>query len=356
MITLLAVVFVFSILIIIHELGHFIVAKRNGVRVEVFSIGFGPKLCGVKWGDTEYKISAIPLGGYVKMAGIVDESMDMAGVKGEPWEFLSKTIWQRFKIISAGPFMNFVLAWVIFIGVFLVGVPVLSTKIGEIKPGYPAAQIDLRTNDQILEINGMKTRKWEDLVQVIYKNPDREISLKVKRDAEVFDVKVTPKAEKTTDLFGREHVVGLIGIMPTSEIQTEKLNPIKAGWRGTMHTLEFTALTYKGLWLLVTGQVSVKNLGGPLMIAQLAGKEAKQGFLSLFYFIALISINLAVLNFLPIPILDGGHCLFLLLEKIKGSPVSVKSQDLMQKVGLVLLLALILFATYNDILRFFHKS
>jgi len=352
-ITILAVVFVFSVLIIIHELGHFIVAKRNGVKVEVFSIGFGPKLFSIKKGDTEYKVSALPLGGYVKMAGIVDESMDKEGIKGKPWEFMSKTVWQRFKIIAAGPLMNFVLAWAIFIGVYFVGVPVLTNKIGEVSVGYPAAEAKLQEGDRIVNIDGKPIKRWDDLVKIIYQSADKEISLTYERGGETFQTQITPRAEKTTDVFGKERTVGLIGIMPNSDFETEELNPLDSLWRGTVHTFKLTGLTYKGIYFLITGQVSAKNLGGPLMIAQLAGKQARQGALPLFYFIALISINLAVLNFLPIPILDGGHCLFIGVEALKGSPVSLKSQDLAQKIGLALLLALIVFATYNDILRFF---
>ena len=354
--TILAVILAFSILIIIHELGHFIVAKRNGVKVEIFSIGFGPKLFSVKSGDTEYKVSLIPLGGYVKMAGIVDESMDQAGVKGQPWEFLSKTLWQRFKIIAAGPWMNFVLAWAIFIGVFMMGIPYLSTKVGEIKEGYPAAAAGLKSGDEIVSINGMKTGRWDELVKVIYASPGKEVKLEVLRGGEVSEIKVVPKEEKTTDLFGRDHVIGLIGMMPTSEFLKEKLNPLEAAWRGTVHTVELTGTMYKGIWLLITGQVSAKNLAGPIGIIDLTSQSAKQGFLPLMTFLAIISLNLAVLNFMPIPILDGGHLLFLMVEKVKGSPMSVKAQDKMQKVGLALLLALVVFATYNDILRFFHRS
>lgn len=355
-VTILAVIFVFSVLIIIHEWGHFIVAKRNGVKVERFSIGFGPKIFGITRGDTEYKVSLLPLGGYVKMAGVVDESMDTEGVKGEPWEFMSKSVWQRLKIVSAGPVMNFVLALAIFIGVYMIGVPVLTNQIGEVKEGFPAAQAELQQGDRIIAINGESTKKWDELVQIIYKNPENQLSVTIERDGKPFQVSLTPKKEKTTDVFGKEHTIGLIGIMPTSDFETEKANPIKALWLGTEHTVKLTAMTYKGIFMLITGQVSAKNLGGPLMIAQLAGKEARQGMLPLFYFIALISINLAVLNFLPIPILDGGHAVFLIVEAIKGSPVSIKAQDLAQKIGLALLLGLIVFATYNDILRFLGKS
>ena len=354
--TILAVVFVFSVLIIIHEWGHFIVAKRNGVKVERFSIGFGPKIFGITRGDTEYKVSLLPLGGYVKMAGMADENMDTQAIKGEPWEFNSKTVWQRLKIVSAGPVMNFVLALVIFIAVYMVGVPVMTNKIGEVKEGFPAAAAQLQTGDQIVAIDGAPVKNWNELVKIIYQNPGKELNLTIQRAEKQFSVALTPKEEKTTDVFGKEHTVGLIGIMPTSDFQTEKSNPLHAIWLGTEHTIKLTAMTYKGIFLLATGQVSPKNLGGPLMIAQLAGKEAKEGWLPLLYFIALISINLAVLNFLPIPILDGGHAFFLIVEAIKGSPVSVKAQDLAQKIGLGLLLALIIFATYNDILRFLGKS
>lgn len=348
MITIISVVFVFGLLVFIHELGHFLVAKAMGVRVEKFSLGFGPKLLSFQKGHTEYLICALPLGGYVKMAG--DEVG--AELKREPWEFLSRNPWQRNLIVLAGPLMNLVLAAVLLTGIFMVGIPMFTAKVGEVKKGFPADLAGLKTNDAIVAVNGKPTKLWDDLVSVIYSSPGKELELTVRRGEETSSVKITPKEEVMKDIFGRENKIGIIGITPTAEVIAQKHSLPSAVVEGIKATGNMTWLTYKGLWMLVTRQVPANSIGGPLMIAKLAGESAKKGMVQLLYFTCVISVTLAVINLLPIPVLDGGHLMFFTIEGLKGTPVSLRAQEISQRVGIVALVALMIFATYNDVIRF----
>ena len=354
MTTLISVVFVFGLLVFIHEFGHFLVAKWLGVRVERFSLGFGPKIFGATRGHTEYMICALPLGGYVKLAG------DEVGteLRREPLEFLSRNPWQRNLIVLAGPLMNLFLAFVLLSIISMVGVPMFTSKVGEVKKGFPADLAGIKPNDTIVAIDGKPTKLWEDLVGVIYASPGKSLELSVRLAAssaprqETVKVKIVPKEEVMKDLFGKERKIGIIGITPTAEVLAQKLGFFPAFGAGFRATTSMTAMTYKGLWMLVTRQVPANSIGGPLMIAKLAGESAKKGIVQLLYFTCVISVSLGVINLLPVPILDGGHLAFFTIEGIKGSPVSLRAQEISQRVGMFLLVGLMLFATYNDILRF----
>ncbi len=353
MITLISVVFVFGLLVFIHEFGHFLVAKWLGVRVERFSLGFGPKLFAFTRGATEYMICALPLGGYVKLAG--DELGEE--LHREPWEFLNRNPWQRNLIVLAGPLMNLFLAFVLLSGIFMVGVPRFMSKVGEVKKGYPAELAGLKTNDVILSVDGKPTKLWEDLVGIVYASAGKPLELTVQRSAEgapaqTMKIMITPKEEVMKDVFGKSNKIGIIGITPTTEVLSEKLSLLPAIGAGAKATASMTGMTYKGLWMLVTRQVPANSIGGPLMIAKLAGESAKKGIVQLLYFTCIISVTLGVINLLPVPVLDGGHLMFFTIEGIKGSPVSLRAQEISHKVGLVLLVALMIFATYNDVLRF----
>ncbi len=354
MTTLLSVLFVFGLLVFIHEFGHFLVAKWLDVRVERFSLGFGPKIFSVLRGHTEYMICALPLGGYVKLAG--DEVG--AELTREPWEFLSRNPWQRNLIVLAGPLMNLFLAFVLLSIISMVGVPMFTSKVGEVKKGFPADLAGIKPNDVIVTINGKPTKLWEDLVGVIYASPGKPLELGLRRamagDAtgEITKLKIVPREEVMKDLFGKERKIGIIGITPTAEVLAQKLGFFPAVGAGFHATVSMTAMTYKGLWMLVTRQVPANSIGGPLMIAKLAGESAKKGVVQLLYFTCVISVSLGVINLLPVPVLDGGHLAYFTIEGIKGSPVSLRAQEVSQRVGIVLLVSLMLFATYNDILRF----
>ena len=345
-------VLVLGVLIFVHELGHFLVAKRAGVSVLKFSLGFGPKIAGFTRGGTEYLLSAIPLGGYVKMLG-EDPKEEVADLERS---FSAKPIGWRSLIILAGPGSNFLLAIAIFWVVFMVGVPTLTTKVGEVMEGFPAREAGLLRGDRIVGIEGQPIEKWEELAKQIHQSPGRPVRLTVEREGQRFDLAVAPKATKQKNLFGEEQEIGLLGIAPAEEFLTERTNPITAFGRAVYKTYDLSVLILVTFGKLLQGVVPAKTIGGPLLVAQMAGEQASLGVLNLLVFTALLSINLAILNLLPIPILDGGHLFFALIEAARGKPVSLKKREMAQQVGLVLLVALMIFAFYNDIFRLLGKQ
>ena len=345
-------VLVLGVLIFVHEFGHFLVAKRAGVSVLKFSLGFGPKIAGFTRGGTEYLLSAIPLGGYVKMLG-EDPKEEVADLERS---FSGKPIGWRSLIILAGPGSNFLLAIAIFWVVFMVGVPTLTTKVGEVMEGFPAREAGLLRGDRIVGIEGQPIEKWEELAKQIHQSPGRPVRLTVEREGRRFDLAVAPKATKQKNLFGEEQEIGLLGIAPAEEFLTERTNPITAFGRAVYKTYDLSVLILITFGKLLQGVVPAKTIGGPLLVAQMAGEQARLGVLNLLFFTALLSINLGVLNLLPIPILDGGHLFFALIEAARGKPVSLKKREMAQQVGLVLLVALMIFAFYNDIFRLLGKQ
>jgi regulator of sigma E protease len=430
-------VVVIGILILIHELGHFFVARWTGVGVERFSIGFGPVLLRWRGRETEYCLSAIPMGGYVKMMG---EENPLEGGAPLPYDaakaFALKPLWARALIVFAGPAMNFVLAAVIFaIVLATVGRPVWPAVIGRVADDGPAAVVGLRTGDVVTAVNGAPIAHWEgferaigasgghplvltvrragaeltltipprrttlqdpifkethdawevgagpkltpqigsvnpgspaekaglrpgdlvvaiagqpvytpeELMQAIQKRPDQTFTITVERGGKVETLTVTA---------GREKGAGRIGIaIVTRTVTYEPYNPVSALGHGVVKTWDMTALTVKGLWKVVWGQIDRSNIGGPIQIAAEAGRQAKEGLGSLALFTAIISVNLAVLNLLPVPMLDGGHLFFFLIEAVRGRPLSLKKREAAQQLGFVLLMLLMVYALYNDLVR-----
>ena len=439
--TILTAVVVLGVLIFVHELGHFLVAKRSGVGVLKFSLGFGPKLIGIKRGETEYLLSAFPLGGYVKMIGEDpgDESAEAADLERS---FSRKGVGTRARIILAGPAANLLLPVAIFWGIFtfagqpyflpIVGTPekdspaaqaglaagdevkaldgrpiarwdeikaavqassgralrltlvrsgqtvemsvtpramktrdvfgqeieawdlglhpLLSTRIGQVLPGQVAQQAGLQIRDRIVALDGTPVAEWEQLAKAIHASPGRAVRLTVERGGQRFDVTVTPQPTKQRTATGEEEI-GLIGIGPAPESQYRRLNPLAALTAGLKNTVDLSVLIVQGFVKLVEGKISPKTIGGPILIGQMAGEVAQRGPVELLSFTALLSINLAILNLLPIPILDGGHLMFSLIEWFRGKPVSLRKREIAQQVGLVLLVGLMIFAFYNDISR-----
>src|SRR3990172_1928062 len=345
-------VLVLGVLIFVHELGHFLVAKRAGVSVLKFSLGFGPKIAGFTRGGTEYLLSAIPLGGYVKMLG-EDPKEEVADRERS---FSANHVGWPSLIILAGPGSNFLFAVAIFWVVFMVGVPTLATKVGDVMEGFPAQEAGLLRGDRIVAIDGRPIEKWEELATQIHKSPGRTVRLTVERSGSAFDLTMTPKATRQKNLFGEEQEIGLLGIAPAEEFLTERTNPITALGRAIYKTYDLSRLILLTFVKLIQGVVPAKTIGGPLLVAQMAGEQARLGILNLLFFAALLSINLAILNLLPIPILDGGHLLFSLIEAARGKPVSFKKREMAQQVGLVLLVALMIFAFYNDIFRLLGRQ
>jgi len=347
--TIIATVIVLGVLIFVHELGHFLMAKRSKVGVLTFSLGFGPKLLGRKVGETQYQLSLVPLGGYVKMVG--EEPGEKVPPELAAKSFSNQSVSKRLGIVFAGPFFNFLFAIVAFAIVFMVGMPALLPEIGEVKPEYPAFQAGLLKGDRILEANGMPLHRWEDLAQVIHDNSNRPLRLKVERDKKTFEVTVTPQVSTQKNIFGDEVQVGLIGISPSGSLFTERFDPFTAVYKAVIQSWRVTELTVISIIRIIEGKISAKTIGGPILIAQLAGQQAKAGILSLVIFMAVISINLVILNVLPIPVLDGGHIMIFLIEAIRGKPVSLKLRERAQQIGIFLIILIMLLVFYNDLSR-----
>jgi len=445
--TLLSFVVVIGVLILFHELGHFLVARWCGVGVERFSIGFGPVLLRWRGKETEYCLSAIPMGGYVKMLG---EENPLEGGGGtialDPKKsFALKPLWARFLIVFAGPGMNFVLAAIIFtVALATLGRPVWPPLIGRVAEDGPAAAAGVRTGDLVVAVDGGRIAHWEDLERAVADSRGRALALTVRRDGAERSLDVTPRrttvhdpifrdpreawelgagpqltpqissvtpgapAEKagvrvgdlvravagrpvyspdemmqaiqkragqTFDLTveragralalpvtaqsvrergpgGQETEIGRIGVgIMTKVVSYEAYGPVLAVWYGLAKTWDMTALVVKGFSKLVLGTIERSNIGGPIQIAAEAGKQAREGMASLALFTAVISVNLAVLNLLPVPMLDGGHLFFFVIEAIMGRPLSLKKREAAQQVGFVLLMLLMVYALYNDFVR-----
>jgi regulator of sigma E protease len=349
LLSLISFLIVLSVLVIVHEFGHFIVAKKLGVRVEKFSFGFGPKLVSFKKGDTEYLISAIPLGGYVKMSG--DEPWEK--LAGQKWEFLSRSIGDRFKIILAGPLLNYILAFLIFSVIFMFGSPTLTTEVGGLLPDYPAKAAGIVAGDKVLAVDGKSVKYWEDMTDAIHKHVDGDIALSLERGGKAIEMKVKPVVRASKDIFGNETKIALLGITPSQKIGKEKYPFPQCVYMGGQKLLQLTAMTFKALWSIVVGKLSMKeSLTGPIGMFVITGQAAKLGLIYILHLMAILSASLAIFNVLPLPVLDGGHMLFLVLEKLRGKPLSLKTQEVVINIGIAFLIMLTVVIFYNDIIKF----
>jgi regulator of sigma E protease len=348
-ISILSVIVLLGILIFAHELGHFLMAKQAGVGVLKFSLGFGPRIIGKKIGETEYILSLLPLGGYVKLLGeSPDEEMSEENSKRS---FLKQVVWKRILIVAAGPVFNFLLAFMVFTVVNMIGLPVLTSEIGSMSKESAAIAAGLKDGDHIIAIDGKTITKWDEISGVVIASNGRTLKIRVRREAATLDLTVTPRSMKTKNLFGEEVESYKIGISPSSNTMIERRNPISAFGEGVRQTWVISKLTVISLYKLCLGVISPKTLGGPILIAQIAGTQAKEGLVPFFLFMALLSINLAVLNLLPIPVLDGGHLMFYAIELVTGRSVSVRWQEMAQQVGFVVLILLMVFVFAMDIER-----
>jgi regulator of sigma E protease len=343
-------VIVLGVLIFFHELGHFFFARLLGVGVEKFSLGFGPRLFGKKIGITDYRISAIPLGGYVKMIGEEpDAEIDPADL---PLSFTHKHVFKRIMIVAAGPLFNFFLAILIFFVLFQIsGTYILKSSVGLVDPGSPADRGGLKKGDLIVAIDRSAVANWDDMARIISESQGRTLSIEVRRKDDVAMLRVTPEIKAVKNLFGEDLERYRIGIAASGDADHKALNPFQALAESTVQTYKITELTILSIAKLIQGVLPAKTLGGPIMIAQMAGQQAKEGVANLIFLIAVISVNLAILNFLPIPVLDGGHLLFFFIEAVKGSPVNTKIREIAQQAGIFVLVLLMILVFYNDITR-----
>jgi len=347
---ILSFIIVLGVLIFFHEFGHFLVARLFGVGVEKFSLGFGPRIFGKTIGLTDYRISAIPLGGYVKMVG--EEPDAELPLEKIPLSFTHKHAVKRICIVAAGPVFNYLLAIIIFFGFFQIyGVRVLEPVIGTVEEGSPAQISGLKKMDRIIEISGERIQKWDDMADIIQQSQGQPIELTIIREGTLHAYKAEPVVNQSKNLFGEDVERYIIGITASGDVIEQELNPFQALSESLIHTWNISSLMVKGVYKLVKGDISPDNLGGPIMIAQMAGDQAKEGAENLIYFIAFISINLSILIFLPIPVLDGGHILFFSIEALRGRPLSLKAREMAQQGGMFILILLMVFVIYNDIMR-----
>ncbi len=446
-----AFVIVLGVLIFFHELGHFLVARLFGVGVEKFSLGFGPRLFGKTVGITDYRVSAIPLGGYVKMVG--DEPDAEVDDDLRPYSFTHKHVFKRFLIVAAGPFFNLLLAVMIYTFFFMIiGTEDIRPVVNHVAPGGPAAEVGIRSGDLVLVVDGQPVKAWGDINRFIADAKGKTVHVAVRRSGEVLDVAVTPQTKVAKDLLGDDvpyYDAGFSGLAPLpamvgevasgypakkagiekgdmivaindhpvdswntmkriisqskgeqlsirikrgEETLTVQLMPvlfseenvlgekvdsyrigisspgieipkadriiIKRGLFTAMaesveQTYQIAKLTVLSIGKLIKGTVSTKTLGGPIMIAEMAGQQAKAGMTNLIFFIAVLSINLAVLNFLPIPVLDGGHLMFFIIEAVIRRPINTRMREIAQQAGIFILIMLMIFVFYNDITRIF---
>ncbi len=350
MIYFLSFLIVLGILIFVHEFGHFIVARRLGVGVTKFSFGFGPKLAGVKRGETEYLISAIPLGGYVKLVG--ENDAEEVSPEERDKAFYGKPVWVKMAVVGAGPIANLVFAFLVFWVVFQGGVPALTPRIGEVMPDTPAARAGIEAGDLVVRIGEREITTWEELAAGIQKSgAGKEMPMTVRRGEKEIQVTVTPEIREGLSIFGEKIDGPKIGVVASKEVIQRKINPVAAIGRAAEETWRIITLTVLTVVKLVMRVLPSDTLGGPILIAQIAGDQARQGISPFVYFLGLLSVNLGILNLLPIPILDGGHLLFFSIEALRRKPLSPQARLMAQQVGLAVILMLTALVFYNDIAR-----
>jgi len=338
-----ATIFVFGLLVLVHELGHFFTAKIVGMRVDEFAIGFGPKIVSYQYGETLYSLRIIPLGGFNKIAGMdPDEEQDQ-------YSFNAKSIPARMLVIVAGATMNFVLAVLLFMVIFLsagIDTPSAQPIIGNVLADKPAAQAGLVVGDRIVAVNDIEIRSWQQFVNIVQVNANNELTLRYQRQGKMRVVTVVPAYDEKVNR-------GVIGIMP----QLDKMHPgfVEAVSLSFKQTYMVADSMVVGIVQMVTGKIAAE-VAGPIGVAQMAGEVAKLGLIPLLQFAAFLSINLGLINLLPIPALDGGHLVTLAVEGIRGKALNKNHQQFIQMIGFTLLMLLFLVATYKDIVRYFESA
>lgn len=347
---------VLTVLVFVHEMGHYLIARKNGVRVEVFSIGFGPEIFG--WTDrvnTRWKFSLIPLGGYVKMFGDADAASRPSDAPMSEEEravsFQAKRLGQRAWIVAGGPLANFILAIVIFAGLFIfVGQPFTPATVGDVLPDSAASEAGFLPGDRIIRVDGDEIERFEELQTIVQLSAGSALAIDVLREGAEVALLATPRTAMSNAM-GSEQQVWRLGIS-RSGAEYKQHDPLTAVWRATLETYNVTANTLKAVGQMITGDRSAKELGGPLRIAQMSGQVAEFGFISLLSLVAILSVNLGLINLFPIPMLDGGHLFFYAIEALRGRPLGERAQEYGFRIGLALVLSLMVFATFNDLDHF----
>ena len=355
--------FVLTIVVFFHELGHFVVARWAGVKVLTFSLGFGPELVGFNdRHGTRWKISAIPLGGYVKFFGDDSEASTsspdaLANMSEEEraGSFHHKKVGSRAAIVAAGPVANFILAIVIFAGLFtFLGKPSTSARVDKVEAGSAAAAAGFQVGDVVTTIDGTAIDSFSDMQRIVGIRAGEKLTFTVKRGNSTVQLQGTPELKEVKDPFGNAHKLGVLGItrsMSPGDITTERVDPATAVWLGVKETWFVVDRTLAYIGGVFTGREAADQVGGPLRIAQISGQVATFGLAALVHLAAVLSISIGLLNLFPVPLLDGGHLLFYAVEAVRGRPLSERAQEMGFRIGLGLVLMLMVFATYNDILH-----
>lgn len=349
---------ILTVLVFVHEFGHYAVARWNKVRVEVFSIGFGPELFGfTDRAGTRWKFSAIPLGGYVRMFGDRNVASMPDGTEREYTEaeravaFTHKRLGQRAAIVAAGPIANFVFGAVLFAALFVfVGQPFTSPEVGDVQPDSAAAAAGLRTGDMIVEINGSRIDRFEDIRQVVQLGLGEPLSIVVLRGGEQLTLSAVPEVVEQKDSLGNTYKIGLLGVQSIG-LGYEKRDPASALWYGTEAVWTQVNVAFKAIGQMIGGARDTSEIGGPLRIAWLSGEMAQGGIIVALNFMAILSVHLGLINLFPVPLLDGGHLLFYAAEALRGKPLGERAQEYGFRIGLALVLLLFVFATWNDLVQ-----
>lgn len=345
---------VLTIVVFVHEFGHYYIARVNGVRVEAFSIGFGRELFGFndKHG-TRWKFCLIPLGGYVKMLGDADAAsatVDAEAAQDQD-SFPAKTVGQRAAIVFAGPGANFLFSILVLALLFVFsGRPFTPAVVADVRDGSPAAAAGILPDDRILSVDNQIVESFEDLQGIVRHQPDIPLTFEIVRGDENLQLVVTPALDVITDRFGSEHRVGLVGIS-SSSVEFRQIDPLSAVSAAVKETWEMVSGTLRALWEMIVGSRGAEDLGGPLRIAQMSGDVAQNGIVPAIWFIAVLSINLGLINLFPIPMLDGGHLVLYTIEAARGRPLTDRSQEIAFRIGLAMVMTLMVFATWNDLVH-----
>ncbi|MCG6552939.1 MAG: RIP metalloprotease RseP [Candidatus Magnetominusculus sp. LBB02] len=353
--TIVYAVLLLGVLIFVHELGHFIFAKAVGIKVTKFSLGMGPKLISRKYGDTEYALSALLIGGYVRMHGDEMTSDSDAGeIEEKDRAFFAQPVYKRAIVVCAGSLFNIFFAVLLFTIIFLTGVPRYLSVVGEVGKDSPALAAGLTKGDEITQIGSTHIHYWDEMTEIIHESPGKPLNFTVKgADGQSRTLNITPQSKTVKNLFGEETHMGLIGISPSGDSNKVTYGVFDSIIMGFKKTWEVVVLLLLSIVKLFQQVIPANTIGGPIMIFQMAAKQSAGGFLSFIMFMAVISINLGVFNLFPIPILDGGHMVYLAIEALRKKPLSEQAIAMSQKVGLALLLMLMAFAMYNDVVRIF---